>query len=55
MSVLREALIKSGIHQHTCHLQQSVSQGAFSMVNMSNDAKIPNPVGRELREVDSFL
>lgn len=41
--------------KHTCHLQQPVSQSALSMVNMSNDAKIPDSVHRELRQVNSIL
>lgn len=39
----------------TCHFQQPVSQGAFSMVDMGNDAEIPDFVHRELGQVDSIL
>ncbi len=41
--------------KRTCHLQQPVSQSAFSVVNMSDDAKIPDSVRRELRQVNSLL
>lgn len=41
--------------KHTCHLQQPVSQSAFSMINMSNDAKIPDSVYREPRQVNGIL
>ena len=43
------------MNKHTCHLQQPVSQSAFSMVNVSNDAKIPDSVHRKLGQVDGVL
>jgi len=41
--------------KHTGHLQQPVSQSAFSMVNMSNDAKVPDSFHRELGQVNRIL
>lgn len=44
------------IHKkHTCHLQQPVSQSAFSMVYMSNNAEVPDFVWRKLGEVNGVL
>lgn len=43
------------MRKHTCHLQQPVSQSAFAMVNMSNDAKVPDSVCRKLGQVNRFL
>lgn len=47
--------ISSHVCKHTCHFQQSVSQCAFSMVNMCNDAKIPDSIHRKLGQVNDFL
>lgn len=41
--------------KHTCNFQQSVCQSAFSMVNVCNNAKIPDFVDRKLGEVNGFL
>lgn len=43
------------MRKHTCHLQQPVSQSAFPVVNMSNDAKVPDSVCRELGQVNRLL
>lgn len=45
----------SVMRKHTCHLQQPVSQSAFPVVNMGDDAKIPDSVCRELRQINSVL
>lgn len=41
--------------KHTCNFQQSVCQSAFAMVNVCNNAKIPDFVHRKLGEVNGFL
>lgn len=41
--------------RHTCHLQQPVCQGALPMVNVGNDAEIPDFVHRKLGEVNGLL
>lgn len=43
------------MRRHTRHFQQPVSQSAFSMVNVGNDAKIPDSVHRKLGQVNGFL
>lgn len=41
--------------KHTSHFQQSVSQGAFPVINMGNDAEVPDSVHREFGQVHSIL
>lgn len=41
--------------QSTCHLQQSVSEGAFPMVNMSDDAEVSYLVHRKLGHINVLL
>lgn len=41
--------------KHTSHFQKPVSQRAFSVINMSNDAEIPDPVHGKLGHVNTVL
>lgn len=41
--------------KQTRHLQQPVSQSAFPMVYMGNDAKVPDCVCRKLGKVNFIL
>lgn len=43
------------MRKHTGHFQQPVSQSAFPMINMGNDAKIPDSLHRELGQVNGLL
>lgn len=52
---MRYYIVLSAEGKRTGHFQQPVSQGAFSVINMGNDAEVPDSIHREFRQVNGIL